>query len=319
VEDQLSLKLIPLIDMVNHDDGVEPSIHVSDGVFTPRDSMTMVADRGYHSGEQIYCSYGRLTAADKLFSFGYVEIGGGPDPPSPPSTTTSSSTATTSSITSSTMPSQGTAIFGCHLDTNDKLYEWKVSILRSVGMGEEGEVIDVGVRFARSQEGGEEKKADVVIEPEEGLGRLQQYMRLVVANQEWWKEQTGSTSEEALQMVWGRCRDPLDAINESSMGIKIISMCQFHMERVNKQLDCLQAKVIAANGVSGGGDKIVRRRDNMILTYLHGELLAWRAIAEFHMEMVESLLGGGDDDYDGDSSSCSNSDGDDEDWRSGEG
>lgn len=57
--DEESLRLLPLLDMLNHDDGVAYAVLPGDGVFVPRSAVTLTADRDYGPGQQLLGSYGQ--------------------------------------------------------------------------------------------------------------------------------------------------------------------------------------------------------------------------------------------------------------------
>ena len=164
---------------------------------------------------------------------------------------------------------------------------------------EEGDVFDVNIDVIPSNNVDDEKhKANVVVKREEGMVQLHQYVRLVVADEGFREEQTGSTSMEALQMIWGRLRSPIDKDCEVRMGLKIISLCRRDMKRVTKQLERLQSTLNSDSSSSSNSmGEVDRRRAEMLLRYLHGELLALRAIAEWHMRLVDdSTTTSSDDD-----------------------
>lgn len=58
--DEESLQLLPLLDMLNHDDDVDYAVLPGDGIFTDRDCATLHVDRDYRIGQQVMGTYGPL-------------------------------------------------------------------------------------------------------------------------------------------------------------------------------------------------------------------------------------------------------------------
>lgn len=68
------LRLVPFLDMVNHDDDAEEIRAGTMGTFGTLKGAVLVADRAYAKGEQVLCSYGPKSAIDYLIE--HVRIPG---------------------------------------------------------------------------------------------------------------------------------------------------------------------------------------------------------------------------------------------------
>lgn len=67
-----SLRLIPVLDMCNHDDdGVEVRVG-GQGAFGFVKCAQLVASKAYKAGEEVFCSYGPKSAAEYLLEYGFV-------------------------------------------------------------------------------------------------------------------------------------------------------------------------------------------------------------------------------------------------------
>jgi [ribulose-bisphosphate carboxylase]/[fructose-bisphosphate aldolase]-lysine N-methyltransferase len=68
-----SLRLIPLLDMCNHqDDANEVQAGSMGTFFGTTKGAKLVADKSYQAGEEVFCSYGPKSAADYLLEHGFV-------------------------------------------------------------------------------------------------------------------------------------------------------------------------------------------------------------------------------------------------------
>jgi [ribulose-bisphosphate carboxylase]/[fructose-bisphosphate aldolase]-lysine N-methyltransferase len=66
-----ALRLIPILDMCNHDDDAEEIRTASMGVFGSSKGSQLVAPKDYAPGEEVFCSYGPMSPADFLLEYGF--------------------------------------------------------------------------------------------------------------------------------------------------------------------------------------------------------------------------------------------------------
>ena len=66
-----SLRLLPFMDMCNHDDMAEEVEDGTMGTFKTTRGAQLVASRKYQAGEEVHCSYGPKSAADYLLEHGF--------------------------------------------------------------------------------------------------------------------------------------------------------------------------------------------------------------------------------------------------------
>jgi [ribulose-bisphosphate carboxylase]/[fructose-bisphosphate aldolase]-lysine N-methyltransferase len=66
-----SLRLVPLMDMCNHDDGAKEIQGGTMGAFGTTKGCELVATKKYQAGEEVFCSYGPKSAADYLLEHGF--------------------------------------------------------------------------------------------------------------------------------------------------------------------------------------------------------------------------------------------------------
>lgn len=66
-----ALRLIPLMDIVNHDDDAKEISDGSMGTFGTVRGSQLVAHKAYKVGEEVFCSYGPKSAADYLLEHGF--------------------------------------------------------------------------------------------------------------------------------------------------------------------------------------------------------------------------------------------------------
>lgn len=65
------LRLMPIVDMCNHDDEGKEVIGSSMGNFGTTKGAQLTASKNYASGEEVFCSYGPKSAADYLLEHGF--------------------------------------------------------------------------------------------------------------------------------------------------------------------------------------------------------------------------------------------------------
>jgi [ribulose-bisphosphate carboxylase]-lysine N-methyltransferase len=66
-----SLRLLPIVDMCNHDDEGKEVTGASMGTFGTTKGAQLIASKNYASGEEVFCSYGPKSAADYLLEHGF--------------------------------------------------------------------------------------------------------------------------------------------------------------------------------------------------------------------------------------------------------
>jgi [ribulose-bisphosphate carboxylase]/[fructose-bisphosphate aldolase]-lysine N-methyltransferase len=66
-----SLRLVPLMDMCNHDDGAKEIQGGTMGTFGTTKGCELIAAQPYKKGEEVFCSYGPKSAADYLLEHGF--------------------------------------------------------------------------------------------------------------------------------------------------------------------------------------------------------------------------------------------------------
>jgi len=66
-----SLRLVPLLDFMNHDDDANEITDGTMGAFGTVRGSQLVAHKAYKAGEEVFCSYGPKSAADYLLEHGF--------------------------------------------------------------------------------------------------------------------------------------------------------------------------------------------------------------------------------------------------------
>mmetsp|Transcript_51420 Transcript_51420/g.142366 ORF Transcript_51420/g.142366 Transcript_51420/m.142366 type:complete len:282 (+) Transcript_51420:1-846(+) len=66
-----SLRLVPLMDFMNHDDDAKEITDGTMGTFGTVRGSQLVAHKAYKEGEEVFCSYGPKSAADYLLEHGF--------------------------------------------------------------------------------------------------------------------------------------------------------------------------------------------------------------------------------------------------------
>jgi hypothetical protein len=301
------LRLIPLVDMANHDDAIHYAVQPGDGVFTSRQDVQLVADRAYpHANTQFLSTYGALSPASKFYSFGYL------DTLSPSSSSSYSSSATKENSLLQTLPAQGTALLVLSLgsSTSSKeeegreggemlvLQKRKEAVLASVGLKAKGQRIEISTRTSLDNASGP-TLAKVTIEEEVegeheggdgeggGVERLRRYLRLKYLSQDdldaFSSSSTASSSSE--KGLWTRLSVPLRKEVELAVALEVVSLCGQALQSVQDRLGRVWQRLMEG-GREGG---VQRHRLGLLQTLLHGEMLALRAVAEMFMEEVESM------------------------------
>lgn len=271
-----SLQLLPLIDMANHDDTVRYAVQKGDGIFTAKEDIQLIADRAYpQAGQEYMITYGPLSSASKLYSFGYLE--------EVPLHSSASSSPTVF------LPAQGTALFIVSLkqderEKNPSLHQTKQDTLSSINLTPEKQRIEVATRTQTHTPTSGPTLARVVIEddvtvdvyegekerkkgkdggvygvPDGGVERLKRYLRLkhltqgdldmllssasASATQNNKKKQDTTHTQPSPQpssppstLVWSLLSSPLRKEVELAAALDIVSLCSRELARVEHTL-----------------------------------------------------------------------------------
>ncbi|KAM3573064.1 hypothetical protein VYU27_004934 [Nannochloropsis oceanica] len=315
------LRLIPLIDMANHDDRVHYAVQPGDGVFTSRKDIQLVADRAYpHANTQFLSTYGALSSASKFYSFGYLDTL--PPPLSSFSPSSSSSYIISAKGVSCQMqpglPAQGTALLVLSLDSNgnnkqeggaaektERLlsYTRKAAVLASVGMKAQGQRVEISTRTSFNSSGPTLAQVTIeeVLEAEMeqkgelreggGLERLRRYLRLKYLSEgdlDFLSSSSFATSTSSPsspeKRLWTRLSLPVRKDVELAVALEVVSLCSPALQSVQDSLGRVCQRLLEG----GRESEIDRHRLGLLQTLLHGEMLALRAVAELFMSEVEA-------------------------------
>lgn len=262
-EDEWSLAIIPLVDFSNHRDDADCAIRcLEDG------SVAFVAGRAYAPGEQVWTSYGQVSASHKFFTFGFLEE---------LFTQTGSRTG---------VPSQGSSFLSFPLADDNHARDLKLRVAASAGLQQPAE-FEVRVRSQWGSTDG--RSATVLIEDEEEVRRLIGYLRLALAGPDELDEKDGASPEE----IWARFYPSAVTPQDREAVTVALEACRDTMATAGERLVACQnriceqdAAVQRAGKAATPAQSIRAERLKLASLWLQGELLAVQALAQYLLAAI---------------------------------